>query len=329
MIAIALKVMLLTAMAQAPAVPPSADDPYRPSGEDALMKTGRDKGEPIDLDWRRTSVQLDAAQAKQHFADFDASKELALANVKHFDEWYVARLPLEGLEGVKMTRYRILKQLPVSHGGLRFTMRKGFKVRLVPQVNGSKSPRLEFDSLGFGIYAVGKKGRKFGMENSANKDLVSTYMFYTPAELMERFRQDTKNNDMKEIPLNQMEAADTQALLQHLAKSATETKYEEVYGMFLNNCVHRLLALIKESRRPSGKPARNALIRKTVKTAINPVSGVLDSARDASGDLLPTGLTNGFSPIITHELYRIGVTSYFAAWSDVLKDPELKSLKQK
>jgi len=346
MIAILLKVTLLMAMAQPTSsephaaasaqprpktelVPFSAEDPFRPWGESAVMKTGRDKGEAIDVDWRRSGVELTPEQAKQYFPDFDPTKEIALANVKHFDEFYVARIPLEGLQGVKMNRYRILEKLPVSHGGLRFVMKKGYKIRLVPQKKGSTSPRLEFDSLGFGIYAVGKKGRTFGAENSRNQDLVSAYLFYTPAELMERYKKDVIKQDMKEISLDQMQPADTQALLKHLVKTATSTKYEEVYGMFINNCVHRLLALIRESQIPKSKPARNALIRKGVKSVVNPVGSLLESARDASGNLLPTGLANGFSPVIQHELYRIGVTSYFSGWSDVLKDPELKSLQQK
>jgi hypothetical protein len=296
------------------------------------MKTGRDRGQPIDVDWRRSGVLLTDAQAREYFKDFDPTKEIAIANVKHFDEFYVARIPIDEVDSVVMNRYRIIKQVPISHAGIRFKMKPGRKIRLVPQVKGSKSPALQYESLGFGIYALGAKGKTFGLENSRNQDLVSSYLFFTPEELLERYHKDALYEDMYEIKLDVLTNKDVKELLLHVARSATQKKYSEVYGMFFNNCVHRVLSLVEEAKSPLSRAAWNARLRKGTHLAFDPAGGLFREVTDRSGDALPAGLANGFPPVIKDELYRMGVISTFQSlkgWSHVLRDAEMKRLDQR
>lgn len=279
-------------------------DPYKPVGSAALMKTGEFIGQPIDVDWRRSGVRLSEEQARAYFSDFDAATEIAIANVKQFDRWYVARIPITGVKRVYFNRYRILEKVAANHVGLRFEMKPGTHIQLVGQVLGENLPSLQFDSLGFGVYAVGPKGVKFGARHSRKRNLVSAYLFFTPAHLMQRYRKDAIKKDMEEIWLDAFSESETQFLLRSLSREATLRGYQDAYAMFLNNCVRRLLVLLDRSR---------------FKQPFNELDGLIKVVQG----YLPTGAVNWSDTIIDGKLRRRGLISSQVKWKHILHSSEL------
>lgn len=289
-------------------VDPDPNDPFRPYGENAVMKNGSDRGKAIDIDWRRSVVVVEAQLARRYFRDYNPATEFVIANVKEYDTFYVARVKKNAFLNVVINREQLFSKFPIHHTGLRFNLKPGEFFELVPQKKGSLKKRKTYRHLSFGIFALGAPGKYFGPKNSVKGDLVSAYMFFTPPEQAFRGRDIPNRYDMHELVLDQVhDTKEIFQLFESLSREGDRLKYQEIYGMFLNNCVHRLLSLLRQAH---PQKASEGLIDR-----------VLLATFDT--DVLPTGLANGFTPVITKELERLGLVSDNARWKQYWMIPEL------
>lgn len=286
------------------------NDPFRPYGQDALMRKGSDKGKAIDIDWRRSVKLVPPSVARDYFSNYDSTTDYVIANVKEYNNFYVAKFKKNALEKVVLNKERLFEKLAIHHTGLRFILKKGESFELVAQNKNDDLEPKEYQSLSFGIFALGAPGKYFGPKNSVKGDLVSAYMFFTPPEQSARARNVPIRFSMDELHLDLLKNSSTIfTLFDHLAREGDKLGYSEIYGMFINNCVHRLLTLI-----------RDALPRYKS-------DGIIDKVLMAvyDTDVLPTGLANGFKSVIRNELERAGAVSKKAEWSSFWEVPDLIS----
>lgn len=281
-------------------------DPFRPSGNTAKMLTGQDKGQDIDVNWRRSGKIVPENQAREYFPDYRADRDLVIANVKHFDDWYIVRVPLDGIREVRVNRDIIIPAQGVNHAGFRFIMRDDTKIDAVAQVSNPSRPyafkKAAFNSLSLGIFATGAKGRKFGFNNSVRQNLTIAFQFMTPAEQASRAWREDNSFPMFEMPLDLLAPGYARQLFEHTARTADRLGYTEAYGMFINNCVHKIFELLNEAF-----PANTAVGRTW--------QDLTQNIKDA----IPTGILNGRAEIIASELRHQGYSSTKAKWIPIME----------
>ena len=281
-------------------------DPFRPSGSAAKMLTGQDKGQDIDVDWRRSGKLLTESQARKYFPNYRPGRELVIANVKHFDDWYIARIPLDGIKEVRVNRDIIIPAKGINHAGFRFIMHRDAKIDITAQVFKPSRPytfeKAELTSLAFGIFATGAKGRQFGFNNSIRQNLTIAFQFMTPAEQASRAWKDDNSFPMFEMPLDRLAPGYARQLFEHIALTADRLGYSESYGMLMNNCVHKIFDLLNEAL-----PANTAIGR-----------GWQDLSQKVK-DAIPTGVLNGREDVIASELRRQGFASSNANWIPIME----------
>ncbi|MDA9951530.1 hypothetical protein N9D31_03030 [Oligoflexaceae bacterium] len=290
-------------------VNPDPNDPFRPSGEAALLQKGTYEGKAIDIDWRRSNKILSGREALKYFKDFDATKEYAIANVKEADKFYVARFAKDAIEQVILNRERLFVKIGVHHTSMRFKLKNEEFFELKSQRLDEPQESKKYQSLSFGVFAVGAPGIYFDPKNSIKGDLVSSYLFFTPPDQSARGFDIPIKYKMYEIVLDKLtNPQENFKLFQHIATEGDRLGYQEIYGMFRNNCVHRLLQLLRDGL--PKKYSSDGIIDKIL-------LGVM------SLDVLPTGLANGFAGVMRRELERAGTLSESTPWKSFWEVPDL------
>ena len=126
-------------------------------------------------------------------------------------------------------------------------------------------------------------------------------MFLTPKELAQRVREDAMDLDARDQQLD-LSKKQVMHLFKEIAKRGDQIGYTESYGMFNNNCIHRVLALLQEF----AKNKWRSLTRRVLKLAFNSTEGILAEAARLLRNFAPSGSINSFLPIIQKVLYRHG-----------------------
>src|SRR3982751_5310736 len=118
-----------------PSAPHGTDspDPWEPAG---IVRRGLYKGARLDTDHFRSATLLAGQEAR---ALAPAIDELLVANFRHEDRWYIARLHLHAIEDLIFHLEWTGDSFPGVHNQLRVRMKDGGEVTLEPQRPGDEA----------------------------------------------------------------------------------------------------------------------------------------------------------------------------------------------
>ena len=305
-------------------------DEFRRPESEAQIKSAEsiDYGAKLNIDWRRSGVLVNQEQATKYFPQAKTEsyfkKHIYIANVKQYEDFYIAEVPIEGINEIFVNRYQVIKRLEIfrmNHVGMRFVLKDGFAIRYRVQIAQERladfatdlpaekrNQLIEFkrSSIIFGVYALGKPGTYFSIEASKKRQLISAYMFFTPDHLMAMYMRDAGDENMHEIKLD-LSVEEIQKTFTYVVREADAKKYSEVYGIAGNNCIHSLMRLLDIG---SGRWVAREKKRKNLKDSGSWSDKLVWKYNEFMADknhLSLSGIYNGFGGSINKELYRRGL----------------------
>jgi hypothetical protein len=222
------------------------DDPFEPN--DAVFKKGPHAGELIDISYKRSVHVLSTEEAAPYKP---APGELLIANFRHDGRFWIARVPADAVEEVifQVEHFPNGKPLEVgSHNQLRFVMKPGRELTLVPQVPGDSSAPVKLRDFIYSAEAIHAEGAKPFDPASAGDLLKGTFgeygMVYRAVSVEEKLGA-MIDGEGRPHPIEQhrlkLEDADRQKLLRAFLADGSEAGLSRTFNTMTRNCTTELV----------------------------------------------------------------------------------------
>jgi hypothetical protein len=163
-----------------------------------------------------------------------ASGEIMVANFRHDNHWYVARIILDGIEDLIFHLEYTGDAFPGVHNQLRIVMREGSEVTLEPQVSGDTAPAVRLRNLllsSEGNYAPGTSPQPLrGLEQAS-----ISHMAMSMEQKAEIMLGGGKPHEVHQVYLKASDEDKRRVVLTYL-RHATEVGTDEMFNLLSWNC---------------------------------------------------------------------------------------------
>lgn len=225
-------------------------DPFDPK-EVAVVAAGKYKGQCQDSAHKRTAFLLTETQAAPFYqlADQTQNRDLiAVANISHNDQFWVALIPVSSAERLFVQMERFPPKWIAAHTQIRLQFSGSESVILVPQSKKNKSPITHTKDLVF--------SSEFNAPAGVNYDLIKGLNTYSPhfainhrvLSLQEKVNKIVieEKHQVEQFPLNLTQTEIKTFLKNWFARSAKE-KMSSMYSTLTCSCTTELYRVLDES----------------------------------------------------------------------------------
>jgi hypothetical protein len=207
------------------------------------IPAGKYRGRCYDTRRARPVVQLDDTQAAPYGGR--AQGELVIANVFHDHGFWVAHVPVDGIEEVLFQLEYFPAIVPAGHTQMRIRFRADAPVRLVGQSARNAGQTVEMRDLVFSVEAVGQPGYKYDIVRGIVNEFGTAYRV---ASLESRLDEMVvKQGHVVEQWQLELEPSETQRLLANYVRESDERNMQTMYNTLFVNCTNEAIRILDES----------------------------------------------------------------------------------
>jgi hypothetical protein len=203
-------------------------DRFKPRG---LVAHGVYTGAALDTDHFRSATLLTAEAAAPYRP---APDEILVANFRHDNRWFVARIDLDGIEDLIFHLERTGDTFPGVHNQLRVVMREGREAALEPQIVGDTAPPVRLRNVlltSEGNYAPGTSPRLLrGLEQAS-----IAHMAMSMEQKAEIMSAGNTPHRVRQAYLRASQADKREVVLTYL-RHATAVGTDEMFNLLTWNC---------------------------------------------------------------------------------------------
>jgi len=252
-----------------------SSDPWEPAG---IVRRGLYTGARLDTDHFRSASLLSPQEAR---AFAPATDELLVANFRHEERWYIARLRLQAIEDLIFHLEWTGDRFPGVHNQLRVQMKDGGEVTLEPQRPGDEANPARLRNIVLsseGNYAPGTTPRLHrGLEQAS-----IAHMAMSMEQKAAIMCAGGAPHRVIQMYLDLMDQQKRLLVLTYL-RHATEVGTDEMFNLLTWNCASPLFQAIDRTVPYASGRSLLALVSPTFMPHWAPANlrlrGVLDEAR--------------------------------------------------
>jgi hypothetical protein len=215
------------------------DDPFEP--RERLPK-GQFRGQCYDTRVARSVRRLDTETAATYGAE---PGELVLANVHHAGRFWVARVPLAGVEQVLFHLEYFPAIVPAGHAQLRVRFAEATPVRLISQSLAEAPAETTLTDLVLSLEAIGQPGYKYDIVRGVLDDFGAAYRVVSLADKMQHMivRQHHKVEQWGLL----LEGDEAATLLERFAEAGETRRMQTMYNTLFVNCTNEAVRILDEA----------------------------------------------------------------------------------
>lgn len=226
------------------------EDPFDP-GKHALVTKGRYKGKCQDSAHKRTALPLSSEQAASFFKAADINPRegvIAVSNVSHGDQFWVALIPVDAIERVYVQMERFPPKWIAAHTQIRMQFQKDRLVTLVPQSKKNMNPITKISDIVL--------SSEFNAPVGVAYDLIKGLDTYNPffsinhrmLSLQEKVNKVVieEKHQVEQFPLN-LSATETQTLLKKWLVRSAKENMTSMYSTLTCSCTTELYRVLDDS----------------------------------------------------------------------------------
>ncbi|MBC7396107.1 MAG: DUF4105 domain-containing protein [Bdellovibrionales bacterium] len=207
-----------------------ADDPYYPY---ATLPSGPHQGERVPVEFRR-SIQI---------LHKDADSTVTVANFAHNDSYYLAKIPLKGLEKIIFQIDYFSGSIPAAHSEIRLRFRDDSPILLYPQLKSEENKSaVAIHEAVFSIEAVKSESTALSFMKGFGKNYAVAYRFISMKQ---------KHHDLVELAKERvtqyelnLSEADREAILTEAIETSDRVGVSQFYNTWKRNCTTELIRII-------------------------------------------------------------------------------------
>lgn len=224
-------------------------DPWTPRG---VVAHGVYRGVALDTDHFRSATLLTLEQAEPYRP---APGEIMVANFRHDNQWFIARIALDGIEDLIFHLELTGDAFPGVHNQLRVVMREGREATLEPQRSGDAAPAVKLRNLllsSEGNYAPGTSPRPLrGLEQAS-----IAHMAMSMEQKAEIMSGGANRHKVRQVYLKVGGDGKREVVLAYL-RHATAVGTDEMFNLLTWNCASPVFQVL--DRTIDYGPVRNIL----------------------------------------------------------------------
>lgn len=215
------------------------DDPFEP--RERLPK-GKYSGQCYDTRVARSVRVLDAEAAARYGA---APGELVLANVHHAGKFWVARVPLDGVEAVLFQLEYFPAIVPAGHAQLRVRFAESSPVLLTSQSAADGLVEEALTDLVLSVEAIGQPGYKYDIVRGVLDDFGTAYRVVSLSDKLAHMvvRQ---QHEVEQWALR-LEGDEAARLLERYAAAGESRRMQTMYNTLFVNCTNEAVRILDEA----------------------------------------------------------------------------------
>jgi len=201
---------------------------------------GKYKGRCYDTRQARPVQRLDASSAAAYGGAF--AGELTLANVFHDGRFWVAHVPLDGVEVVLFQLEYFPAIVPAGHTQMRVRFREDAPVVLDAQSPSDAGETAIVRDLVFSVEAIGQVGYKYDIVRGVLDDFGAVYRVTSLSAKLEHMivRQ---GHEVEQWPL-ELAPGESQRLLESFAQESDTRNMQYMYNTLFLNCTNEAVRVI-------------------------------------------------------------------------------------
>ena len=237
----------------APPVPPPravpSDDPWMPRG---IVARGIYAGWELDTNQFRSAALLTPQQAAPYQP---AAGEILLANFRHADQWFIARIRPDQIADLVFHLELIPNEFPGVHNQLRIVMKEGAEVTLLPQRPGDSPTPVRLRNLVLSSEGNWAPGSSFNWRGGPEQQSIA-HMAMSMDQKAHIMSGGPVPHDVHQVYL-QMDAAKKRDVVMSYLTHATRVGTDEMFNLGNWNCASPLFNVL--DRTLDYGPLRNGL----------------------------------------------------------------------
>ena len=229
-----------------PASPPDPNDPF---AVDAFMPKGPYSGMRIDTSVGRSVHILSPEEAAPYAPQ---PGEMLVANVYHDGKFWIARVPADSVQDVIYQREHCGKLGPIDgdHAQVRFVMKPGKEVTLVPQTRGDTSDPIQESDFVFTCEGSGVPGTDWDLGHAALDHFVICYRLLPTSDKRQAMTENGKLHPVDQWSLN-LSDSDKQRVFASAMQEGTNAGLGNMYNTLTRNCTTEAVAALDAVIRPN------------------------------------------------------------------------------
>ncbi|WP_127024318.1 lipoprotein N-acyltransferase Lnb domain-containing protein [Chroococcidiopsis cubana] len=217
-------------------------DPQDPFDPQAQMPSGPFKGVCVNSCEQRTAKILSPIQA----APYNPKPgTIAIANVSHKGKFWVAQVPVNGVQDAIYQIEQMFNSCPLCHSQLRFRFKPGSEVILVPQSLSESPTEVRLSDLVYSIEATGTPGAGFNPAGALANLFGLSFRLVSLEDRAQRMIIVDKHK-VEQIRLA-LRPEEKQKLLKNAMLQADRSGMKFMYSFYDRNCTTELFKVIDSS----------------------------------------------------------------------------------
>lgn len=213
--------------------PDHSDDPYYPN---EVLPSGPHKGEHIPVEFRRSIKILHQ----------DDDQTVTVANFAHNDSFYLAKIPLNGLEKIYLQIDYFTGPIPAAHSEIRLRFREDSPILLYPQLLSQKKlGTVAIREAVFSIEAVKSESTALSFMKGFGKNYAIAYRFISLKEKRRDLVEIDKEH-VTQFELN-LDAAQMKSILTNAVVTGDKMGVHYFYNTWKRNCTTELIRILDKS----------------------------------------------------------------------------------
>jgi hypothetical protein len=230
---VALTVPSVTTFAEEVDCRSNLSDKYEPN---AVMPKGPYKGQCLS-DHARPVVETEESRNQPIWKEY-----IEIANVSHLGEYYIAKIPVNGIDKIIFQLEYFPAAVPAGHTQTRLMFKKETPVTLTPQDTSRSHEEITVDNLVFSVEATGHIGYKFDIFNGLKNHFATVYRVKTLEGFVKRVIIE-KNRKVEQWVLK-LEKNEMRKFLVNYINESSQNQYKNMYNTLTVNCTNELVRIL-------------------------------------------------------------------------------------
>ncbi len=218
-------------------------DPSDPFETHERIPRGKYAGRCYDTTFARPVIVLDDDRAAPYGGLRDG--ELLLANVYHDGRFWVARVPVDGVEEVLFQLEYFPAIVPAGHTEMRVRFRADSPVTLIGQSAADAGQEVTLRDLVFSVEAIGQPGYHYDLFRGLVNDFGAVYRVMSLETKLDDMVV-KKQHDVEQWQLL-LEPDETRRLIENFAYESDYRRMQTMYNTLFVNCTNEAVRILDMS----------------------------------------------------------------------------------